>query len=234
MISSQHARPAAALACAAPPSAARRHHDQWRRARCSYPETDATTLNACACVRSTCAVSTAFAPSRAQSARKDASSLATCSTGGPNGRRKLSALLGQNPGSAPRVATTIARCRFCRRASPSAPASAAFGASSAKAMGASLPRTPSGPSMPAESVKPPSKSGSPSILRPLTTRDASIGIDAAEREFLEHRLEADLAHLAGEPLAGYSVDCGPGAVESLIFVSANDRANALPHALTPP
>ena len=59
-------------------------------------------------------------------------------------------------------------------------------------------------------------------------------IDAAEREFLAHRLDADLAHLVREPLAGYSVDFGPGAVKSLTLVSANDRANALPHALTPP
>src|SRR5262249_26013426 len=82
------------------------------------PKTTALTLDACACARSTCVVSTTSKPCRALSKRECASSLPTCRTGGPNGCRKLSALLGQNPGRAPRVTTTIPRCLFCRRASP--------------------------------------------------------------------------------------------------------------------
>src|SRR5205807_8828664 len=74
----------------------------------SVPAIDAVTLIACAGVRSTCAVSVALAPCRAQSARNGPASLPTCSTGGPKGCRKLSALLGQNPGRAPCVTATIA------------------------------------------------------------------------------------------------------------------------------
>src|SRR6516225_2947564 len=60
------------------------------------PEATATTLNVLVGARSACAVSRVCEPWRAQSARNCASWLATCSTGGPNGRRKLSALLGHN------------------------------------------------------------------------------------------------------------------------------------------
>src|SRR6202011_3489644 len=93
MISSQQAKPP-------PRSLAHDHHPlrgviTTRGARLLFvPETTAVTLNACACVRSTCAVSRTFELCRAQSASKDASSPPTCSTGGPKGRRKLSALLG--------------------------------------------------------------------------------------------------------------------------------------------
>ena len=153
MISSQHAKP--------PPRSLAHHHHPLRgvmttkgAAPLSVPETTATTLNARACTRSTCTVSRTFEACCAQSAKKAASSLATCSTGGPKGRRKLSALLGQNPRRAPRVTTTIARCRFCRRASPKAPLSAAFGGISVSPIDASLLRFPREPAMPVGLVNP--------------------------------------------------------------------------------
>ena len=72
MISSQHAKP--------PPRSLAHHHQPLRgvittsgAALLSVPETSVTTLNACACMRSAWAVSSTFAPARAQSARKDAS-----------------------------------------------------------------------------------------------------------------------------------------------------------------
>jgi len=107
MISSQQARP--------PPRSLAQLHQPLRgvittrgAALLSVPSTVATTLTACVCVRWTWAVSTVFAPCRAQSAKNGASSLETCSTGGPKGCRKLSALLGENPGSGPQVTTTMA------------------------------------------------------------------------------------------------------------------------------
>ena len=141
----------------------------------SVPKITATTLNARDCTRSTFTVSRTFEACCAQSAKKAASSLATCSTGGPKGRRKLSALLGQNPGRAPRVTTTIARCLFCRRASPKAPLSAAFGGISVSPMVASPLRFPRVPAIPSGPVEVPSKKGSPSILRSFATRNAATG-----------------------------------------------------------
>ena len=63
--------------------------------------------------------------------------------------------------------------------------------------------------MPAELVKAPSKNGSPSIWRSFTTSDALDRIDPAEREFLERRFQADLAHLVGQPVPGYLIDVVP-------------------------
>ena len=83
--------------------------------------------------------------------------------------------------------------------------------------------------MPAGLVKAPSNNGSPSILRSFTTRDARNRIDPAEREFLTRRFQADLAHLVGQPVPGYSIDVRSGAMESLLFVGVNNRANALLH-----
>ena len=54
-------------------------------------------------------------------------------------------------------------------------------------------------------------------------------IDPAEREFLTRRFQAELAHLVGQPVPGHSIDVCSGAMESLFFVSANDRADALLH-----
>jgi hypothetical protein len=174
MISSQQVRPP-------PRSLAHDHHPlrgviTTRGAMLLFvPDTTAMTLKAWACTRSTCAVSRALEPCRVQSARSGASSLETCSTGGPNGHRKPSALLGQNPGRAPRVMTTIARCRSCRRASPNAPAAASFGGISASPIEASLLRFPREPAIPAGLVKAPSNNGSPSILRSFTTSEAPTG-----------------------------------------------------------
>src|SRR6516164_2333108 len=58
-------------------------------------------------------------------------------------------------------------------------------------------------------------------------------INPAEREFLTHRLKADLAHLIGQPVPGYLIYCRACAVESLLFVGANNRANASLHTPTP-
>ena len=195
MISSQQAKP--------PPRSLVHHHHPLRgvitttgAAPLFVPEIVAVTLNASVCVRSTCVVSRAFPPCRAQSARKGASSPAICRTGGPKGRRKLSALLGQNPGRAPRVTTTIASCRFCRRASPNTPVSEAFGGLSVNPMAASLLRVPIGPAMPAVSVKPPSNNGSPSILRSSTTTDALTGLT---------RLSENSASVGSRPISRTSL-----------------------------
>ena len=83
--------------------------------------------------------------------------------------------------------------------------------------------------MPAALVKAPSNNGSPSIVRPFTARDALNRINPAEREFLTRRFQADLAYLVGQPVAGHSIDFCSGAMESLFFVGANNRANALLH-----
>ena len=56
--------------------------------------------------------------------------------------------------------------------------------------------------MPAAPVKPPSNSGSPSIVRPFTTSDAPTGSTRLSGNVLERRREADLPDLAGEPLRG--------------------------------
>src|ERR1044072_9630756 len=50
-------------------------------------------------------------------------------------------------------------------------------------------------------------------------------INAAERELLTHRLNTDLAHLVREPLRGRAIDIRGGAMPSLLFVSANERAD---------
>src|SRR5262245_7318486 len=58
-------------------------------------------------------------------------------------------------------------------------------------------------------------------------------INSVEREFLTHRFKADLAHLIGQPVPGYLIYCRACAVESLLFVGANNRANASLHTPTP-
>src|SRR5262249_28421878 len=55
------------------------------------------------------------------------------------------------------------------------------------------------------------------------------GIDPAHRKFLTHRFKPDPVHLVGQPIPGYSIDWRPRAVESLLLVSANNRANTLLH-----
>ena len=83
--------------------------------------------------------------------------------------------------------------------------------------------------MPAGLVKAPSNNGSPSI-RAVIHRERCVNrINPAEREFLKRRFQADLAHLVGQPVPGHSIDFCPGAMESLFFVSANNRADALLH-----
>src|SRR5205814_478423 len=47
---------------------------------------------------------------------------------------------------------------------------------------------------------------------------------------LARRLQTELAHLAGEPVPGYAIGVRPGAMESLVRVSVNNRADALLHA----
>ena len=58
-------------------------------------------------------------------------------------------------------------------------------------------------------------------------------VDPIERKFLARRFSADLAHLVREPVAGQAVNLGTGAMESLVFVSADNRADALPHGIIP-
>jgi hypothetical protein len=58
-------------------------------------------------------------------------------------------------------------------------------------------------------------------------------IDAAQREALKLRFEADPAYLIGEPLAGLKIDRGAGAVESLLSVGAYGCADTLLHTLAP-
>ncbi len=93
----------------------------------SLPATVVVTLKAVAGVRLTSANTVASAPRRACSWSHPACSSDSCNVGGPNGCRKESALLGHRPGRLPRVTQTIALCRFCFRAAPSAPVPAAFG-----------------------------------------------------------------------------------------------------------
>ena len=162
-----------------------------------------------------------------------ASSAVTCSTGGPKGHRKRSALLGQKPGRPPRVIATIAWCRPLRRASPRAPASAPFGAISVNAIAASLPRA-------AELAFDAGRSGKAAVEQRQALDPSAVHgqrcvdrIDAAQRETLKLRFEADPAYLVGEPLAGLKIDRGAGAVESLLSIGADDCADTLLHALAP-
>ena len=127
-------------------------------------------VNADAGVRFADAITRTSASRSASSATKADSSLETCRTGGPNGARKASALLGHNPGRPPRVTQTSALCRPCRRASPTRPAPAVFGVRSARPISASLPSGPIRPRMPSSPVNAPSKSGNPSTRRSSTTR----------------------------------------------------------------
>src|SRR5262249_23569642 len=59
------------------------------------------------------------------------------------------------------------------------------------------------------------------------------GINPAKREFLTHRFQANLAHLVGQPVPGYLIYCRPRAVESLLFIGANNSSNASLHIPTP-
>src|SRR5688572_2155199 len=68
----------------------------------------AVTLNEVVPTRFTGAIRRTSVRRCACSLRKDDSSLDTCSTGGPKGRRKEMALLGQRPGRPPRVTHTRA------------------------------------------------------------------------------------------------------------------------------
>ncbi len=141
----------------------------------SVPAIAARMLTASAGVRFTCAMTIASERPRTHSSSHNFSSLDTCRTGGPNGCRKLSALLRHRPGLPPRVTSAIARWRFWRRTWLRFPAAAVLGAASARPISTSLPSGPRWPRTPSPSVKPPSNSGNPSTLRSPTAIVAVTG-----------------------------------------------------------